>query len=355
MPYATPSEGGKSMSDTSNKTDKKTRAKVYWVHALTPLHVGSGRGVGFIDLPIMREAVTSWPLVPGSAVKGVLSDWYGADDTGRNPDGLQGTAQKDAFLRLLAFGRALGQGDGEVSNAGSLVFTDALLVCLPVRSLYGTFAWCTCPMAMERLRRDLKAAELDAGLPALAVPSPQDGSLRVHVSQEPVSTLTLTQDNRVFFEDLDFTAVPCAAANSWAKQIANWVFGADAQWQQLFRERFAVVHDDVFNFLCEHATQVDARVRIDDNSKTVADGQLWYEEALPTETILAGISWCGAVLGRDRHKKDKSIEKQIGYADKTESQLRDDLMQRFCQDTEDLQIGGKATVGRGRVRMVFTG
>lgn len=50
--------------------------RMYWVHAITPLHVGSGRGVGFIDLPIMREKVTGWPLVPGSAVKGVMREHF---------------------------------------------------------------------------------------------------------------------------------------------------------------------------------------------------------------------------------------------------------------------------------------
>ena len=50
--------------------------KMYWMQAITPLHVGSGKGVGFIDLPIMREKVTNWPLVPGSAVKGVMRDYF---------------------------------------------------------------------------------------------------------------------------------------------------------------------------------------------------------------------------------------------------------------------------------------
>ena len=46
--------------------------KIYWLQAVTPLHVGAGRGVGFIDMPVMREKVTTWPFVPGSAMKGVM-------------------------------------------------------------------------------------------------------------------------------------------------------------------------------------------------------------------------------------------------------------------------------------------
>ena len=53
------------VSDMNNEQKQENNTKMYWLHALTPLHVGAGRGVGFIDLPIMREKVTNWPLVPG--------------------------------------------------------------------------------------------------------------------------------------------------------------------------------------------------------------------------------------------------------------------------------------------------
>jgi CRISPR-associated protein Cmr4 len=324
--------------------------KMYWIHALSPIHVGSGRGVGFIDLPIMREAVTHWPLIPGSAVKGVLADWHGADTDGRDPKKHTDQKQKkDAFMRSLAFGRS----GNDASNAGSLVFTDSLIVCLPVRSLYGTFAWCTCPMVLERLRRDLRTSNLDQALSQIVIPDQQENSLlQVHLTSQPASKLA--QQGRVYFEDLDFTAVPCDAANSWSEKLANWIFGTDDAWRARFQERFAVVHDDVFNFLCEHATQVDARVRIRDETKTVAEGQLWYEEALPTESILAGIAWCGPILGRDRRNNQESVEQQIGTVAQSDSQWQDDLLAQFCQNQDDLQIGGKATVGRGRVRLVFT-
>ena len=73
----------------------------------------------------MREKVTNWPLVPGSAVKGVLADYHKATD-----------ANRKRTRNCAAFRRA---GD-EHSNSGSLVFTDGHLVCLPVRSLYRDFS-----------------------------------------------------------------------------------------------------------------------------------------------------------------------------------------------------------------------
>ncbi len=316
-------------------------ARLYWLHAITPLHVGSGRGIGFIDLPIMREVVTNWPLVPGSAVKGVLADYHDADEKNRNPGAahIKGNAEAEklARLRKQAFGRA--DDEQSNSNSGSLVFTDAHLVCLPVRSLYGTFAWCTCPLALERLRRDLDSTRCGAGLPKSEIPGPSQGELQAHLNIDPATALSdgAAKNARVFFEDLDFQSVPCASATAWAESLARWVF-SDATWQKLFQERFAVVHDDVFSFLCETATQVDARVKISEDTKTVAEGQLWYEESLPAEAVLAGVGWGGPVFGNGNRKDDAK---------------RTELVRAFCTNSCKLQIGGKATVGRGQVQMTF--
>ena len=52
-----------------------TGTRIYWLHTLSPTHVGIGRGVGYIDLPIDRDGVTGWPIIRGSAFKGVWRDW----------------------------------------------------------------------------------------------------------------------------------------------------------------------------------------------------------------------------------------------------------------------------------------
>ena len=49
-------------------------ALLLFVHALSPLHVGIGQGVGLIDLPIAREKATGLPILPGSSLKGALRD-----------------------------------------------------------------------------------------------------------------------------------------------------------------------------------------------------------------------------------------------------------------------------------------
>ena len=48
--------------------------RIFHLHALSALHVGTGQSIGAIDLPIARSRATNLPLVPGSALKGVLRD-----------------------------------------------------------------------------------------------------------------------------------------------------------------------------------------------------------------------------------------------------------------------------------------
>jgi len=113
-------------------------------------------------LPIMREKITGWPLVPASSVKGVQADIF------RSRQG----RSKDEGRRLPAdFGQlAFGQPGDDSGNAGAVVFTDARLVCLATRSYYGTFAYVTCPLALNRLRRDAGTAmSVFAGLPDAAL------------------------------------------------------------------------------------------------------------------------------------------------------------------------------------------
>ncbi|MBI1747851.1 MAG: type III-B CRISPR module RAMP protein Cmr4 [Acidobacteria bacterium] len=289
--------------------------KMYWLHGLTPLHVGAGRGMGYIDLPIMREKVTNWPLVPGSTVKGVLRDHFENN----------GVETRDNLLNS-AFGRA--DQDGESANSGSLVFTDARLVCLPVRSFYGTFAWVTSPLALRRLQRDLSTVgiaenlEVSADLDSQTIQLPQG-----------IPSALKDADNKVYFEDLDFT-VQEGPINTWAEKISEWTFPGDATWQDEFKKRFAVIPNDSFDFLCETRTEVHARVRIDPEKKVVAKGALWYEEFLPAEVMLAGVVWCDRVFPRNGATPEQ-------------------LMRAFCATELKLQIGGKATIGKGQVRCIF--
>lgn len=306
--------------------------RIYWLHTLSPTHAGIGRGVGYIDLPIDRDGVTGWPILRGSGFKGVWADYYGnqlipnpGEENGKTKDRRKLDTPESRLLKT-AFGTA---GDNNDSNSGALIPTDARLVCLPVRSFRGTFAWATSPLCLQMLGRTLSLAGL-TGVPA-APASVEEG--RAHHT----TTTVLVEGNSIYLEDLDFAAQKCDTATAWATLIAAHVFAADPAWQDQFKKRFIVLPDSAFDFLCETGTEVHTRVRIDDDMKTVVNGALWTEEALPAETILMGLIQCDRIFGRNGQEMTPG-----------------GLLDRFAKDALSLQIGGKATVGRGQVRCVFT-
>jgi CRISPR-associated protein Cmr4 len=300
--------------------------RMYWIHAITPLHVGSGRGVGFIDLPIMREKVTGWPLVPGSAVKGVMREHFVREFTGEKKE----MDQKEKDLINAAFGKQDDDNDNQSSksNAGSLVLSDARIICIPVRSLYGTFAFAACPLVLERLKRDLNCAVHESKPIGKFF---EDDEIVVTTGSK------VERNGKVLLEDLDFDIITDAGeTDAWADLLARLLFANDPAWQAVFKERFVILSNNCFDFLSETGTEVNARIKIKQEKKIVEKGALWYEEALPSETILAGLAWCD----KDYSGKGATAEKIFGT---------------FCPDEAlNLQVGGKATVGKGRVRCLFT-
>lgn len=281
----------------------------FWIHALTPLHVGAGRGLGYIDLPIVREKVTNFPYIPGSAIKGVIADHYKATEGNRKQDSIEAAA--------------FGTSNNDAANSGSLVFTDARLICLPVRSLYGTFAWCTSPTILHRLKRDSESMENPI--------AHNISNMKDEHGVTPADSVLL-KDNKIYLEDLDISAEETETAKNWADYLAERIFQQEDR--DDFVKRFVILADDVFNFLCETGTEVAAHIKIKPDTKTTQDGALWYEESLPAEAILAGILWCDKVYGNNGITKEK-------------------LLETYTTKIDLLQFGGKATTGKGLVRCLF--
>jgi CRISPR-associated protein Cmr4 len=284
------------------------KAKLLFLHALSPLHAGTGQGVGAIDLPIAREKATGIPIVPGSTLKGVLRSNCEADDT----------------LKAKVFGP---ETDNAKDHAGSAQFSDMRLLFLPVRSLAGTFAWVTSPLLLQRLQRDCRMAEtlFTSEIPMVNEPdicfvSSTGSQLLTNVKQET---------NSVILEDLLLQGKSSSAVDALLNWLKPLLFGADAAWSEMFAERLCVVHDDVLSFFLETATEITARIRLEEKKKTVKQSALWYEETLPTESILSGLLVVQTVAASEA-----------------------EVMNVVTEVTESpLQVGGSATVGRGFCRL----
>ncbi len=284
-------------------------ARLYVLHALAPLHVGTGQGIDLIDLPIARERASQHPLIPGSGVKGVL---------------------RDAARSLVDDGedsqvwRAFGPNHRNAQDhASSLRFSDARLLLMPVSSDHGTFAWATCPWVLTRLLRDL------TGLmppPAGKIPQVAEGQARV-----VAESALCGPDEPAVLAGLKLQRGSLHTA--WADWLADLVFPDDPTWRDLLRARLAVVHDDTYTWMVQHRTDVRAHIRIDEKTGTVDGGALWYEESLPTESVLVGI-----VQAVKRRMTPQESLKLLG---------------RLV--AEPLQFGGKATTGMGVARMRLHG
>lgn len=293
-------------------------ARLTFLHALSPLHAGTGQGAGVIDLPIAREKATGLPFLPGSSLKGSIRASYDMQD----PD--------QARECRKVFGPDMGDLI-ENGHASSVQFSDQRLLLLPIRSLAGTFAWVTSPYVLRRLVRDIEDAEIV--LPAAPVPTVQNEESSIVTGK----TSKILVDTSVYLEELElkqgqFDDSP--AANAWADWIAERVFPGDTYWQTTLKERFCIIHDDVFSFLLDTATEITARIKLKAEAKIVEDGGLWYEEALPTETILSGIVLVAPTKAADI-RPDRVFE----------------ILESRTRKT--LQFGGKATVGRGLCRVRF--
>lgn len=221
--------------------------------AETPIHPGTGRGMGVIDLPVAREASTDYPVLVGSSLKGALRD----KAQGANEDS-----------------EATNQRFGRPDQAGDLLISDGRLLLLPVRSLTSSFRWVTCPHLIERYRRDCARV----GLPA----RPEVPSV------EPHQVLAVGTGD-LFLEERQFSIYECEAVSNLADTVADLVLHRETQ--NRLASQLAVLRDDDFAWFVRYGLSIQARNFLADGTKQSKN--LWYEETLPPDTIMYAV-----VMGR---------------------------------------------------------
>lgn len=207
----------------------------------TPIHHGAGRTESFIDLPVAREAVTNYPVIAGSSLKGSLKD--------------------------LARGKGIDKIFGDSDRAGDFLASDAKLMLLPVRSLTSNYKWVTCPHIIERLSRDLKLSDLDSNLDGLSF-SPDKGKIFGK------------GNGKLFLEEREFEfigKVPRELTNEIAKFIIH------EQTRSRLEDQMIVMNNDDFQWFASYGLPVNARNKLDERKKSK---NLWYEESLAPDTIL---------------------------------------------------------------------
>ena len=273
-----------------------------FIHALTGLHPGSSTALGVVDLPVQRERHTGWPLIPGSSLKGVMRAGCAKDDRENNDV-------------LAAFGP---ETTAASDHAGAVAFSDARILAFPVRSLTGVFAWVTCRDVLTRLGRDLELVGADFP----AIPRVEEGKAAC-ARDSPL----IAHGEKLMLEEIEFSH------GGDAGKIADWIASQaveDEGTKDRLRSHLAVLPDDDFVYFVRNATEVVARIGLDEK-KTVRTGALFYEEYLPAETLFYSLVICS-----DSRRPGSRLSSAA------------DILNWLCDSApKTLQIGGGETVGKG--------
>jgi len=259
--------------------------------AQTSIHAGTGQNNGVIDLPIQREVHTGYPCVFGSAVKGA----FRAHAEVR---------RKDLNMDI---NKVFGAENAE--SASSISMTDARLLLLPVRSLTGHFKLVTCPAILKRLKSDMQMMGMQANWDDVNVNSQQ---------------VLGNGKGDIFLEEFKFTftkEVPKAIIKALLTFEAQDEEENDKK-KEALKEQLIIMNDNDFSWFAKNATAITPHIAIDNDSKTVKGGALWYEESLPSETLMYTM-----LMGNDAE-----VDAVTGM---------------FSGDTPFIQIGGNETVGMG--------
>ncbi|WP_419569598.1 type III-B CRISPR module RAMP protein Cmr4 [Rheinheimera sp.] len=265
--------------------------------AQTAIHAGASSSEAAIDLPIQRETHTDWPVVFGSGMKGALRGHF--------------EGKLDPATLFAVFGPDTANA---ADHAGALLVSDARLVLLPVRSMTSHVKWVSCPALLNRLSRDLKRMQI----------AHDDWSL------EGVSSTTALTSNHaddLYLEEFRFST----KVADLTTLLATLVKLTGEQLAQELKQNLVIVSDDQFRHLCRHATPVQAHIAIDNKTKTVKPGALWYEENLPAETVMYCCLSC--TDGRDAQRQSAT---QLLSA-----------LQKPLAEHNFLQVGGNLTTGMG--------
>ncbi len=275
-----------------------------FIYAETPIHAGGSESIGAIDLPIQRSVTTRLPVIWGHSLKGAIKDHV-----------VSGALGDSSQIRSW-FGSDPGV---DPTVPGEVAFTEARVAAFPVPTLDHCFAWVTCPTALTGVARLARLAGIST--PAMV---------------KVASGQVVTADSKRWAGDAVVVgAWECAVANAgggalWAQWLASNALHGDEPSFEHFSSKLLtdllIIDDETFADLTVEFAEVSARIRLDEATKTVASGGLFYEECLPHETILVGL--LDASSGTHATALAKVLTSEAGRV---------------------AQIGGAESVGRGIV------
>ncbi len=263
--------------------------------AETFIHPGSTQNQDAIDLPVARERSSGFPFIAGSSMKGAWLDFIEQSESEH--------WHQDAIDQVF----------GKQEGAGQLLFFDARLILLPVRSLADSYKWVTCPLVLERLTRDLTRAgvRLAAALPD-KMPSVAAGCYW----GEPVTG----ELNKLYLEERGFKCNPESGFDDWVLVLKSLIDCKAAN--ERVSKQLAILSDEDFAWFATNALPIQARNVLDEKKQSQ---NLWYEEALPPDTLMYSL------ISQRGSQPQQAMENFIAT----------------LENRPYLQVGANETVGQG--------
>ncbi len=325
----------------------------------TSVHAGSGSETGIVDLPIQREKHTDYPVFHSSSIKGALRFNVTRATTESFWEAYSQKFQKEGSILLkdlpnaktfnsmfeAVFGERESKSDEE-SFASAIAVTDGRILLFPVKSLKGTFAYITCPFVLNRLKRDLSKAGISLeGFDNLEFDVQPSHAL---ITNTPDVAVTTNGNDYVTLEEFTLAAEKKDNTDSLSKILSGSILPANGVYNYLkskIKKSLVILSDDDFKEFVSQSTEVVARIKIDEKNGTVSgkDGNLWYEENLPAESILYSLAFA-----QDLNEGGKNKAKI------TETVSADEVL-KFVQNVipDRIQLGGNETIGRGIITLTF--
>lgn len=289
---------------------------IYKITALTNLHVGSGdQNYGVVDKLVQRDAITGFPEIHGSSLKGalkiycreVLNDTEGEGDDEKSKPEDNGKSGKKIILE-----ERIKHAFGEDDSQGNDKFFAAHLLTYPVRSDIQPFFRATCPSILKCMRELLLMNRVENINLIAAV----DILLSDCIENKHEFIVYKKFEKSYIIEDYDLSETNKllkSEDNCSEHHKAIEAFGYS-------KDDFVIIRDDIFMEICSFLPVV-ARNRID------KDKNLWYEEFVPRQSDFYFIYL---------HKKMRKEEPQS---------IMDDIVAET--DKIPLQIGANGSVGYG--------
>jgi len=269
------------------------RKEHYLLKVLTPLHIGAGQGLGHVDLPIVREAHTNFPYIPGTSLKGALRNLeinrvVRERKKGEKPSQLEEKlTDKDKFdpedrdiVRLAKIFGTAGEvaeqdkravEEGKEVGAGKVLFSDAFIVLFTVKSAKGVFSLTTCPYVINRFFELLGIDQRVKDVP--------EGKAKVLSTKDHKN---LINNNKLLLEEFVFEAEESEELRKFVELVGTFV-------GEEHKQRIVCVNDTDFMDFVSNYTEVQTHIKINPDTGTVDvdKGALWTEEYVPAESVFA--------------------------------------------------------------------